>query len=234
MCKNSTRYNRTPNFGLCGRTESKKTQKIVFRSALRPHQISFSHDQAPHRAFKRAVSATDGCRRRIAKGTYLDLNDLLPLFAASKCLWTLSYWSQKACFQRICLQSTRQARSGKRLMRSKIRMPCQPRQLVSYAYTTPAREVPSGVYLLFHTPFLSKSRAYFFRAIGPISRLCSARQSARLPAPSPMLTVHGTSGPRPMLDFLKFDFNDFPGSNFASSQMSLDSIIPSTRMLSLG
>ena len=47
MCKNSTRYNRTRNFGLYGHAESKKTQKFVFRSALRPNQILFSHDQDP-------------------------------------------------------------------------------------------------------------------------------------------------------------------------------------------
>ena len=47
MCKNSTRYNRTRNFRLYGHAESKKTQKFVFRSALRPNQISFSHDQDP-------------------------------------------------------------------------------------------------------------------------------------------------------------------------------------------
>jgi len=49
LCKNSTRCNRTRNFGLCGHAESKKTQKFVFRSALRPNQISFSHDQDPLR-----------------------------------------------------------------------------------------------------------------------------------------------------------------------------------------
>jgi hypothetical protein len=43
LCKNSTRYNRTRNFGLYGHAESQKTQKFVFRSALRPNQISFSH-----------------------------------------------------------------------------------------------------------------------------------------------------------------------------------------------
>jgi len=47
MCENSTRYNRTRNFGLYGHAESKKTQKFVFRSALRPNQISFSHGQDP-------------------------------------------------------------------------------------------------------------------------------------------------------------------------------------------
>jgi hypothetical protein len=45
LCENSTRYNRTWNFGPYGHAESKKTQKFVFRSALRPIQISFSHDQ---------------------------------------------------------------------------------------------------------------------------------------------------------------------------------------------
>ena len=49
MCKNSTRYNRTRNFGLCGDVEGKKTEKFVFRSALRPNQISFSHNQDPSR-----------------------------------------------------------------------------------------------------------------------------------------------------------------------------------------
>ena len=49
--KNSTRYNRTRNFWPYGHAESKKTQKFVFRSALRPNQISFSHDQDPNRAF---------------------------------------------------------------------------------------------------------------------------------------------------------------------------------------
>jgi len=43
LCKNSTRYNRTRNFGLYGHAESKKTQKVIFGSALRPNQISFSH-----------------------------------------------------------------------------------------------------------------------------------------------------------------------------------------------
>ena len=47
MCKNSRRYNRTRNFGLYGHAESKKTQKFVFRSTLRPNQISFSHGQDP-------------------------------------------------------------------------------------------------------------------------------------------------------------------------------------------
>jgi len=37
LCKNSRRYNRTRNFGLYGHAESKKPQKFVFRSALRPN-----------------------------------------------------------------------------------------------------------------------------------------------------------------------------------------------------
>src|SRR6516162_5612203 len=48
MCKNSPRYKRTRNFEPCGHAESKKTQKFVFRSALRPNQISFSHSQDPN------------------------------------------------------------------------------------------------------------------------------------------------------------------------------------------
>ena len=47
LCKNSTRYNRTRNFEPYDHAESKKTQKFVFRSALRPNQISFSHSQNP-------------------------------------------------------------------------------------------------------------------------------------------------------------------------------------------
>ena len=56
MCENSTRYNRTRNFGLYGHAESKKTQKFVFRSALRPNQISFSHGQDPCRKSRRPVT----------------------------------------------------------------------------------------------------------------------------------------------------------------------------------
>ena len=40
---------RAGDFGPYGHAESKKTQKFVFRSALRPNQISFSHDQDPKR-----------------------------------------------------------------------------------------------------------------------------------------------------------------------------------------
>src|SRR5262245_14105061 len=49
LCKNSTRYNSTRNFGLCGDAESEKTEKFVGRPALGPNQISFSHDQDPER-----------------------------------------------------------------------------------------------------------------------------------------------------------------------------------------
>ena len=51
LCENSTRYNRTRNFGLYGHAETKKTQKVVFLSVLRPNQISFSHGQGPKRRF---------------------------------------------------------------------------------------------------------------------------------------------------------------------------------------
>jgi hypothetical protein len=43
-------YYRRCAFGLYGHAESKKTQKFVFRSALRPNQISFSHSQDPMRS----------------------------------------------------------------------------------------------------------------------------------------------------------------------------------------
>jgi hypothetical protein len=43
LCENSARYNRTQNFEACGHAQSKKMQKFVSRSALRPNQISFSH-----------------------------------------------------------------------------------------------------------------------------------------------------------------------------------------------
>jgi hypothetical protein len=43
LCENAARYNRTRNFETCGHAHSKKTQKFILRSALRPNQISFSH-----------------------------------------------------------------------------------------------------------------------------------------------------------------------------------------------
>jgi hypothetical protein len=48
-CENSTRYNRTRNFEACGHAQSKKIQKFLFRSALQPNQISFSHGLDPLR-----------------------------------------------------------------------------------------------------------------------------------------------------------------------------------------
>ena len=64
MCKNSAGYNRTRNFGLYGHAESKKTQKFVFRSALRPNQISFSHDQDPMRTLGVPASGRPASRHR--------------------------------------------------------------------------------------------------------------------------------------------------------------------------
>src|SRR6516225_638680 len=43
LCENSARYDRTRNFEACGHAQSKKTQKFILRSVLRPNQISFSH-----------------------------------------------------------------------------------------------------------------------------------------------------------------------------------------------
>jgi hypothetical protein len=43
VCENSARYNRTQNFEAWGHAQSKKMQKFVLRSALRPNRISFSH-----------------------------------------------------------------------------------------------------------------------------------------------------------------------------------------------
>ena len=71
MCKNSTRYNRTRNFGLYGHAESKKTQKFVFRSALRPNQISFSHSQDPHRTSKSPKAPTRKLGRTFGSGKWL-------------------------------------------------------------------------------------------------------------------------------------------------------------------
>jgi hypothetical protein len=50
LCENSTRYKRTLNFEACGRAQSKKTQKFVLGSALRPNQISFSHSLGQKRS----------------------------------------------------------------------------------------------------------------------------------------------------------------------------------------
>ena len=66
MCKNSAGYNRTRNFGLYGHAESKETQKFVFRSALRPNQISFSHDQDPKRTLAPNIGQRASRRTRPA------------------------------------------------------------------------------------------------------------------------------------------------------------------------
>jgi hypothetical protein len=47
LCENVARYNCTRNFEACGHVQSEKMQKFVPRSALRPNQILFSHDQDP-------------------------------------------------------------------------------------------------------------------------------------------------------------------------------------------
>ena len=47
LCENSARYDRTRNFEACGHAQSKKTQKFILRSLLRPNQISFSHSLDP-------------------------------------------------------------------------------------------------------------------------------------------------------------------------------------------
>jgi hypothetical protein len=41
----------------CGRAQSKKTQKFVLRSALRPNQISFSHSLDPEQKSARLVGS---------------------------------------------------------------------------------------------------------------------------------------------------------------------------------
>src|SRR6516225_4151214 len=43
LCENVARYDCTRNFEACGHVQSKKMQKFVLRSALRPNQISFLH-----------------------------------------------------------------------------------------------------------------------------------------------------------------------------------------------
>ncbi len=47
LCKNSAQYNCTRNFGLRGDAAGRKTEKFVFRSALRPNPISFVNSQDP-------------------------------------------------------------------------------------------------------------------------------------------------------------------------------------------
>ena len=55
----SARYNRTRNFEACDHARSKKTQKFILRSLLRPNQISFSHNLDPKRTsqLRRLLSA---------------------------------------------------------------------------------------------------------------------------------------------------------------------------------
>jgi hypothetical protein len=60
LCENVARYDCTGIFEACGHVQSKKMQKFVFRSALRPNQFSFSHSQDPERAFTQA----QGCGRQ--------------------------------------------------------------------------------------------------------------------------------------------------------------------------
>jgi hypothetical protein len=62
LCENSTRYYRTRNFGPYGHAESKKTQKFVFRSALRSNQIAFSHDQDPSETLAAGIFAVQTTR----------------------------------------------------------------------------------------------------------------------------------------------------------------------------
>src|SRR5580700_11254182 len=66
MCKNSAGYNRTRNFGLYGHAESKKTQKFVFRSALRPNQISFLHDQDPNATSASYSTSLSSCAKSLS------------------------------------------------------------------------------------------------------------------------------------------------------------------------
>src|SRR6516165_11064985 len=43
LCENVARYDCTRNVEACGHVQSKKMQKFILRSALRPNQISFLH-----------------------------------------------------------------------------------------------------------------------------------------------------------------------------------------------
>jgi hypothetical protein len=57
LCENSARYNRTRNFEAYGHAQSKKTQKFILRSALRPNQISFSHSLGHERRIRANLPA---------------------------------------------------------------------------------------------------------------------------------------------------------------------------------
>jgi len=61
LCENFARYDRTRNFEACGHAQSKKTQKFILRSLLRPNQISFSHSlgQNPTNAPQQAAPLFD-------------------------------------------------------------------------------------------------------------------------------------------------------------------------------
>jgi hypothetical protein len=67
LCENSARYNRTRNFEACGNAQSKKTQKFVRRSTLRPNQFSFSHSlgqNEPPNHDRRSAPPPPGARSR--------------------------------------------------------------------------------------------------------------------------------------------------------------------------
>jgi hypothetical protein len=59
LCENVARYDCTRNFEACDHVQSKKMQKFVLRSALRPNQISFLHGlgQNLNLPFSRYVSS---------------------------------------------------------------------------------------------------------------------------------------------------------------------------------
>jgi hypothetical protein len=65
LAENARRYNRTWNFGLRGDAEGKKTEKFVFRSTLRPKEISFSHNQDPEQTWIECHSITSRGAARI-------------------------------------------------------------------------------------------------------------------------------------------------------------------------
>jgi hypothetical protein len=64
------------NFGLYGHAESKKAQKFVFRSALRPNQISFSHmgnsGLEPNLGSGNQLSSIDEAQRGLQSSTMSD------------------------------------------------------------------------------------------------------------------------------------------------------------------
>jgi hypothetical protein len=66
LCENTTRYKYTGNFEVCGHAQCQANAKFTFCSALRPNQISFSHDQDPERSLA-------GSKSRSAASPYLIL-----------------------------------------------------------------------------------------------------------------------------------------------------------------